>query len=805
MKYLFEDARLTLRLMRRQPGMALLVVAALALGIGLNTAIFSVMDAVILRPLPVADPDRLVSLFGKLNRTGTTMGISYPEYMDLKAQSRSFADIAPIYGLSFSMTGQGQPEHLKALSISASGFRTWGVTTILGRGFTEDEDRPGAPRAAVLNYEFWRRRFGGDPAILGRTLALDEQPYTVIGVLQPTKLKALTYPDVWVANGPLLDEKMMLREARFFFPMARLRPGVSQAQARTELDGIAARLAIQYPKSNKDMGIVLSNETEMLTRDGRKPLPLLIAASGLILALVAVNVMTVFMSNMVERGRELSVRLALGAGRWSLLRQLLVQSVIFALIGASIGLALAKLVLTFFLYRFPDAFFRFQETTIDFRVVLATAAASLLTALAGVALPALYALRLNPTAELRGEWSSLARPRFRAVGRSALILFEVSLASALTLVSGLLIKSFYQVEKVDLGFSPSHVLSFQVNLPTPRYKDSERRTAFYKAAAEKLAALPGTQASGAISNLPLTYQANANNLEVDAQSPLFGQKTLIEEESALPGFFQAMQVPLLQGRDFNHADREGAPFVAIVAEPLAAKLWPGQNPIGKRVLLPDEDNKPVWREVIGVVRAIKHLGPERKTPWMQLYVPMYQNPLPSAGFVVNTTLPQSSVRSAVEKAIHEVDGDLPLDEFKTMDAYLDSFLSGRKVTVLVLSVLAGIGVIVGAIGVYGVVAGAVIQRRREIAIRMAIGATISNAILLVTRLGLFATLGGIAIGSILVMSLTRVLAALLFGVSALDPAIYAVSAVILVALAGVAGIVPAIRLMRFNIQEILRQ
>jgi putative ABC transport system permease protein len=391
------------------------------------------------------------------------------------------------------------------------------------------------------------------------------------------------------------------------------------------------------------------------------------------------------------------------------------------------------------------------------------------------------------------------------VGRSALILFEVSLASALTLVSGLLIKSFYQVEKVDLGFSPSHVLSFQVNLPTPRYKDSELRAAFYKAAAEKLAALPGTQASSAISSLPLTYQANANNLEVDAQSPLFGQKTLIEEESALPGFFQAMHVPLLQGRDFNDADRQDAPFVAIVAESLAAKLWPGQNPIGKRMLLPDEDNKPVWREVIGVVRAIKHFGPERKTPWMQLYVPMYQNPLPSAGFVVNTTLPEAALRSVLEKAIHEVDGDLPLEEFKTMDAYLDSFLSARKVTVLVLSVLAAIGVIVGAIGVYGVVAGAVIQRRREIAIRMAIGATISNAILLVTRLGFFATLGGIAIGSILVMSLTRILAALLFGVSALDPTIYAVTAVILVVLAIVAGIVPAIRLMRFNIQEILRQ
>jgi putative ABC transport system permease protein len=804
MKRLFEDARLTLRTMRRRPGMALLVIGTLVLGIGLNTAVFSVLNAVILRPLPVTDPGRLMRLWGK-SRTGAILAISYPECKDLKAQVRSFEDVAPMYGLFFTMTGQGQPEHLKSLSISASGFRTWGVMTVLGRGFTEDEDRPGGPRAAVLNYQFWQRRFGGDTAVLGRTLTLDEQSYTVVGVLQPTPLKSLSYPDVWVANGPLLDERMMRRENRFFFPMARLRPGVSREQAQAELAGVSARLAIQYPESNKGWGVLLTGEADSLADDGRKPLRLLIAASGLILILSAVNLMTVFMSNTVERGRELGVRLALGAGRWSLLRQLLVQSAIFAVVGATAGLALAKLALQFFLYRFPDAFLRLQETTIDFRVIAVTVGASVLTALVGAALPAIYALRLNPAAELRGEWSSLAQPRFRVVGRCSLIVFEASMASALTLVSGLFIKSFYQVEKVDLGFIPSHVFSFQVALPPPRYKEPERRAAFYKAAAEKLAALPGMQASSAISNLPLTYQANSDDLEVDAQSPLAGQKQVVESESVLSGFFQTMHVPLLRGRDFNDSDRKGSVPVAIVDEPLAAKLWPKQNPLGKRVRITDaENNPPIWREVVGVVRQVKHLGPERKA-WLALYMPMEQNPTAAAGFVVNTALPESAVRSAVEKALHEVDGGLPLDEFKTMDAYLDTFLSGRKIIVLVLSVLAGIGVIVGGIGVYGVVAAAVVQRRREIAIRMAVGATISNSILLVTRVGLFATLGGVAIGSIVVMSLTRILSALLFGVSTLDPAIYATSAVMLVALAIVAGVVPAFRLMRFNIQGILRQ
>src|SRR5215472_3629151 len=326
MHLLLQDFRFSLRLMRKRPGMTLLVLAALILGIGLNTAIFSVVNAVLLRPLPVFEPDRIAWLHSRVNQTGAQLGTSYPDYLDWKAQSHSFEAMAAIYGLSFTLTGNGPPEHLKGMGISASGFRVWGVTTILGRDFTDNDDQPGATRVVVLNYAFWQRKFGGDPRVLGESLVLDNQAYNIVGVLQPTKLSLLQYPDVWVANGPLVSPHIMERDTRYFFPAGRLKTNVSQAQVQAEMDTIANRLAAQYSNTNKNMGIRVEGLVENLTADGRKPLLLLIIASSLIFLLATVNVMTVFMAGTVERAQEFSVRLAMGAARSALLRQLFIQA-----------------------------------------------------------------------------------------------------------------------------------------------------------------------------------------------------------------------------------------------------------------------------------------------------------------------------------------------------------------------------------------------------------------------------------------------------------------------------------------------
>lgn len=805
MNQLIQDTRFSCRLMLKRPGTALLVLATLVLGIGLNAAIFSVVNAVLLRPLPIFEPDRVVWLHSKVNRTGAPLGTSYPDYLDWKFQSQSFDAMAAMYALSFILTGDGLPEHLKVTGISACGFKVWGVSPILGRDFAEDDDRPGATRVAVLSYAFWQRKFGGDSKILGKQLLLDDHSYTIIGVLQPTQVTFLRYPDLYVANGPLLNQHMMERDTRYFFPVGRLKPNVSLTEAQPEMDTIAGRLAAQFPATNKDMGIRLEGIAEQLTANGRKPLLLLFGASTLIFLLAIVNVTAVFWGNVAERRQELSIRLALGADRISLARQLFIHALLYALIGAVVGLLLAKLGLVLFLYRFPAAVLRFQETTIDLRVILVTVAMAVLASLAGTLGPVIYAFKIKVDSGLKGERSLFVPTKYRLAGRAGIIVFEVTLASSLAVVSGLLLKSLYQVEKIDLGFNPNHVFSFQINLPATEYNEPGKRSAFYQLAQEKLVNLPGMRSTSAISSLPLTSQGQVNNLRVEDPSPLSDQDFLVEEESVLPGFFQTMRIPVLQGRDFIEADREGNPAVIVVDDVLAAKLWPGKNPLGKYVRMSRQRGGSVHSlEVIGVAQEIKHSGPERKVRWMQVYVPQYQDPTPMLSFVVNTTLPEATIKSAAEKTLHELDKDLPVEGFQTMDAYLETFLDGRKVSLVLLSGFSVIGIVLGAIGIYGVVANSVIQRRREIAIRMAIGATPSAIVMLLTRMGLLAALAGVTIGCMLVVTLTRLLGSLLFGVSSLDPTTYMLSAGTILLLAVIASAVPTMKLLRFNVQEILR-
>jgi putative ABC transport system permease protein len=741
-----------------------------------------------------------------VNRTGGQLGTSYADFLDWKAQSHLFESMAAMYFFSATLSRQGPPQHIKVVGISASGFDVWGIQTASGRNFTNADDAPGANRVVILTYAFWQHQFGGDPSIVGKDLVLDDRQYTVIGVLQPTPINVLTYSDVYVTNGPLLDQPhIMERDTRWFFPLGRMKPHVSIAQAQAEMDTIASRLASQYPSTTKDMGIRVESMTENLTSGNSKPLLLLILASSLIFLLALLNVMTIFLAGALERAQELSVRLALGSPRSILLRQLLLQALMFAIVGAIFGLLFAKLGLVYFLDRFPNAAQRFHETNIDLRVIAVTLAMTLCTTLASTLIPALYAFRLKIGNELRGEPGSSNRRR--SLPRGILILSEVAFASGLALVAGLLIKSFYEVQKVDLGFNPHNVFSFQITPPLNRYKEPEKQLRLYKAAVEKLGSLPAMQSVSGISSLPLTSQALVNSVDTDSQSPLFGKPLLVEEESILPGFFQVMRLPVLEGRDFTNADRQDTSPVVVVDDVLAAKLWPGQSPLGKHLRMALFTGEPgPWREVIGVVKEIKHFGPERQVKWMQVYVPQYQDPSPALSFVVNTTLSSDAAKSAALKALLEVDRDLPVESFETLDGYLSrNYLSGRHASLALLTAFAGIGILSAVFGIYGVVANAVTQRRREIAIRMALGATPIRTAFLVSRLGLFATIGGVLIGSVIVISLSRVISSMLYGVTALDPTIYMLSATLVILLAIIASIVPLMPLFRFNIQQILRQ
>lgn len=801
---MFNDLRFTGRFLRKRPGMSLLVVVALLLGIGANAAIFSVVNAVLLRPVPIFEPARVVWIFPKLNKTGAAFGgISYPEYLDWKAQAHSFEAITVLRAFSFYMGGSGSPENLKGSGISASGFKVLGVNTILGRNFSERDDRPEAERVVILNHSFWQRKFGADRNIVGRSIALDDQSYTIIGVLQPTQIGILQYPDVWVPNSIFLDQKMQDRESRYYFPVARMKPSVTQTQAETEMETIAAQLAVEYPSSNKDVGVRFVGLVEQLTANGRKPLSFLFTASSLIFALACVNILIIFLSVTAERRKELSIRLALGATRFHLLRQLLGQALVLVCAGSVLGLALSKLGLVFFLRRFPDAVLRFQETTIDYRVIGFMISMAFTVTLLATVLPAWYASRLNTNSELKGESISTTSSRFRSLRQGTLIVFEVTLASALSLTSGLLIKSLYEVAKVDLGFNPHQVMSFQINLPK-RYKDADQAV-FYKQAIDKLSSLPGISLSSGIESLPLTTQGSVITLQADALSPLSAERPRIEYDSILPGLFKTMKLPLLQGRDFTDADRDSTTPVVIIDDVLASKFWPGQSALGKHLrLIETADKKVPWREVVGVVREVKHFGPEAKLRFMQVYVPEYQQPTPVLSFVLYTTLPEAAVKTAAEKAIHDLDSGLPLDNFQRMDGLLDKYMASRKVSLLLLSAFASIAILLGAIGIYGVISNSVVRRRRELAIRMALGASRRSAVMLIARLGMLSTLAGILLGAGLIVTLTRVLATFLFGITAFDSTVYVVAIGVIVILSLVATLAPAMTVLSLNPQKILR-
>jgi putative ABC transport system permease protein len=805
---LIQDLCFSLKLIRKHVSMTILVLAALVLGMGLNTAIFSVVNAVLLRPLPIFQPDRVVWLHSVVNRTGAQLGTSYPDFLDWKAQSGSFEDMAAMYFFTATLSSYGTPEHIKVVGISASGFKVWGVKTVAGRDFGDADDKPEANRVAILSYKFWQRKFGGDTAVLGKSLVLDDQQYTIIGILQPTPIAVLDYADVYVTNAPLLrNSRIGGRESRWFFPVGRLKPQISITHAQTEIETITQRLADQYPAIDKEYGVRLESMTDNLTRGDGKPLIFLVVASSLIFLLGVANVMTAFIAATLERAQEISLRLALGAPRLTIFRQFLLQALLFTVIGAAAGLLLAKLGVLYFLRHFPNAALRLPETDIDLRVIGVTIAMAFATTLVASLLPAIHAFPLNIGAQLRRESASLNPQKFRGVARGIFLLTEVALASGLSLVAALLIKSLYEVKKVDLGFNPHNIYSFQISPPISRYKEPGKLSAIYKAAVDKLAALPGIESVSGISSLPLTSQQLVNAAYPDASSPFSGQQFLVEDESVLPGFFHTLTIPLLQGRDFSDADHDDIAPVVVMDDALAAKLWPGQSPLGKRIRMsPMTSHTEHWLEVIGVVREIKHLGPERPVKWMQVYVPQYQDPSPSLSFVVNAGIPADSLKNAAENALHDLDKELPVENFEKLDTYLDNnFLAGRRVSLLLLSAFASIGILLGMLGIYAVAANAVTRRQREIAIRLALGATPQRMIAMITRLGIFATLGGIVIGSAIVLALSRLLASVLYGVNAFDAMVYSMSAAVLLFLSLIASLIPTARLLRLNIQQILRQ
>jgi putative ABC transport system permease protein len=796
MEIFFQDLRYGMRSLLKKPGFTLTAVIALALGIGANTAIFSVINGVLLRSLSYADPDRIVMLWER-SVTGTTAQnvVSPANFLDWQKQSASFEQMAAVGEQRVNLTGgSGEPEEIKIQFLTQGFFPALGVQALTGRTFLPEEDRVGNDLVIILSHELWQTRFGGDPAIIGQQATVNGRQRTIIGIMPPGFHFLDNQVKAWVPYA--LDPAVNYRETggRFLRVVARLKPGVPVQQAQAELTGIAKQLEQTYVKYNTGWGVNVVPMHEQIVGEIRPILIVLLAAVAFVLLIACANVANLLLSRAAARQKELALRAALGASRGRLVRQMLTESMLLALMGGVLGVLLAYWGISVLIAFGPDNIPRLNEITIDPRVLGFTFGISLLTGVLFGLIPALQASRpdLNDALKEGSRGSTGGRSR---TFRNVFVVAEVSLALVLLIGAGLMIRSFMQLQAVETGFNPENVLTMRAQLPKKKYPEPHHIVDFFKRAQERVATLPGVQAVGAISYLPLTGPAARDGFKIVGQpEPAPGQEPPCEVRVITPTYFQAMGIPLLKGRLLD--ERDGVDSRALlINETLAKKHFPNEDPVGKRIAVSWSDGH--IDEIVGVVGDIRE-GALNKEPEPAIYWPHPREPYPGMALVVRTSGDAARFGAAVQKEIRALDPEQPLADVRTMKQVISKSIARPRFNTLLLSIFAVVALVLASVGLYGVMNYSATQRTHEVGIRMALGATRADIMRLVVGNGMLLTLIGIGIGVAASLMLTRVMASLLFGVTATDvPTFLGVSAV-LAAVALVANYIPARRATRVN-------
>lgn len=808
MSILFQDLRFAVRQMAKRPGFTAVILLTMALGIGANAAIFSVLDAVLLRPLPYSQPDGLIKVWTRFTGIGAPNDqnwVSAPELRDLQQLNHSFSDLAAISGGSFNLGIKGSPQRVVGAAVTPNLFSMLGVQPQFGRNFLPEEAQPGRDHEVILSHDLWRRVFAANPNIVGTAIRIDGVPYSVVGIM-PDGFAYPSEAEIW---GPLAfapdDLSENSRGSHGLEVLGRIKPGLSLAQVQSDMDRVSRTMIEQhasYPYTKFNFGIILHPLLEETVGDVKPSLMVLMAAVGLVLLIACANIANLMLTRSTERQQEMETRIALGATGKRLGRQLITESIALALAGGILGLAITPLILRGLVNLAEKTLPRAVHTSIDLRALALTAGVSILTGLLFGLAPALQASRKRNFDVLKsGRNTEGKRPKRL---RSVLVICETAFSLLLVAGAGLLIRSFAQILKVDPGFRPDNVLTMRISLPDATYSKPEQIRAFYSSLLERVQHLPGVQYAGATSGLPLSGQGGSGTTTIDTQSVAPENRTPeADRRTATPDYFKAMSIPLVRGRYFEERDTQGTPGVAIVDESLADTYWPNQDPIGRRIYFGAGKANPTWLTVVGVVRHVHNRTLEARSR-VEVYVPENQLPFNGMTLAIRTSTNPLSLVPTVQREVASIDPDLPVYRVRTMNEVMGESLQRRRLALTLLAGFAGLALLLAAIGIYGVTSYGVAQRKTEIGVRMALGANRGQVLGMIMRTGMTTIAIGLGLGVVLSLALTRLMSGLLFSVHASDPFALAGAALVLILAALIAIFIPARRATKVNPMSALR-